>query len=845
MKLKKTLKKSLSITTVICMILTSVSCAFTDLSSDHWAYDAVGEMVERDVLSGYNDGTFKPDSKITRAEFATILVKTLEITEANSSIDFKDVEGIHWAEEYIDLANTFLTGYVLNGEYYFKPEEPALREDAAVAIVSAKGLTNKDVDMNILNKFSDKTSISENLRKYVAIAVDNGLMKGNANGTFNPQGNLTRAEVAALFNNIYEYEEEYEKIAIGEFIKEELPDFKLNERDMTIDLGKDFKKYEFTLSGHEKYYWYSAANSAAVRNNKIVLTSLNSFSWDTETGISIREKNREDKGIAKVEVPRYKVTVSSTGGTSESHKFIPLQKVQFAFELENGEKFNEIAKTFNIDKEDIEIQKIGNFVILKFVMPDEDVKIEINSGEFYEEEVVISNEVKITSSNEIQKFARNFKPGDKFTINLTNGKIDGHYWESGKIIEMTYLDNGRECLKQINANESIDSGITMYGVELQTSLIGATCERISNDEVKLIFENNGKKYYSIADVELNHADAQTFNNFFCFVLNNSDEVEIEIVEEEKLPDFMFDEDRLILDLGEEWEKYEVSCAASVPLAWYRPLLKSKKPNALIPIRDNNKIYLEDVNVYNVAGGSANYIYVRNKVNTDLGYAKFEIPKNSLKVKCENATINYGKRIMPTSNVSVYIKIDDGYSFAGLGELSNITENDISIKNINKNEFQLNFKMPFEDVTIEVKTQSNTVNKEFNGYGIVITDDYKENVGSTVKKFVELLTVDGTETFETEDFNKYYFKDLEDAFVDYKLIGSKLKEGNALIYSEFFEAKDTSTVSSYLSSSKESKLAVNLQSNTIKANFKVVDTQKLLLEYEDGYYVLSCTDRPHQ
>lgn len=206
MNSKKPFKKFLLITTAAYMISTSVSCAFTDLAPTHWAYNVVNEMVNKNVLSGYNDGTFKPDSKITRAEFSTILVKTLGIENNGENIQFNDVDD-HWAKDFINLASPFLSGYTSNGANYFNPEDPAIREDAAVAIVKAKGLDVRNADINILNRFSDKDSISKEAKEYVAVAVSNGLMNGNANGTFNPKGNLTRAEVAALFNNIYKYEE--------------------------------------------------------------------------------------------------------------------------------------------------------------------------------------------------------------------------------------------------------------------------------------------------------------------------------------------------------------------------------------------------------------------------------------------------------------------------------------------------------------------------------------------------------------------------------------------------------------------------------------------------------------
>ena len=165
MNSKRVLKKGISVVTVFCMLTMSVSCAFTDLSSEHWAYNAIEKMVDDNVLSGYNDGTFKPDAPITRAEFATVLVKTLKIEEVENAIEFKDMEDFRWAEPFVDLANPYITGYVENGEYYFRPEEYARREDVAVAIIKAKGLDNKDVNISVLNRFVDKEEISENLRK--------------------------------------------------------------------------------------------------------------------------------------------------------------------------------------------------------------------------------------------------------------------------------------------------------------------------------------------------------------------------------------------------------------------------------------------------------------------------------------------------------------------------------------------------------------------------------------------------------------------------------------------------------------------------------------------------------
>ncbi|MBO5141569.1 MAG: S-layer homology domain-containing protein [Clostridia bacterium] len=210
---------------VIMLVVFSTSCvfAYSDVPNTHWAYEAVTKMSDRGIINGYPDGTFKPEKLVTRAEFAKLLVNTLEITDSSNVVNFEDIERDHWAKEYIDLANPFLTGYISNGKYYFKPNEYALREDAAVALVKAKRITKGNIDT--INRFSDKEDISENVAKYVAIAVENGLVAGYPNGTFKPKKGLTRAEIATLFSRIYESETEYEeeeKIVVDDLEKEEV-----------------------------------------------------------------------------------------------------------------------------------------------------------------------------------------------------------------------------------------------------------------------------------------------------------------------------------------------------------------------------------------------------------------------------------------------------------------------------------------------------------------------------------------------------------------------------------------------------------------------------------------------
>lgn len=191
---------------------------FSDLPQNHWAYNAVKFMVERGIITGYPDNTFRPDNPVTRAEFARIMVISLNLPiKVTDNPSFKDVPKDHWAYPYIETAKYYLTGFRTQNGDYFKPSDYAVREDMAVALVKAKGLQNENIDMNILNNYIDKDQISKNLVKYVAIAIAKGIMVGspvpNSNQyKFEPQGILTRAQAAVLLYNVINNQSTEEKV---------------------------------------------------------------------------------------------------------------------------------------------------------------------------------------------------------------------------------------------------------------------------------------------------------------------------------------------------------------------------------------------------------------------------------------------------------------------------------------------------------------------------------------------------------------------------------------------------------------------------------------------------------
>ena len=207
------MKKVVSLLIVISMLLTSMVFAaeFNDLSKNHWAYGSIAEMTKKGILAGYPDGSFAPEKAVTRAEFAKILVLTLELEEKTEKMEFLDVAEEHWAYKYINTASDYLSAYKNGNQFMYLPNDAAVREDVAVAVVMAAGLQDINYNLKTLDNFSDKEQISEGFRKYVAIAAENKLMNGNADGTFNPKGKLTRAEICKLMMNTID---EFDKVVI-------------------------------------------------------------------------------------------------------------------------------------------------------------------------------------------------------------------------------------------------------------------------------------------------------------------------------------------------------------------------------------------------------------------------------------------------------------------------------------------------------------------------------------------------------------------------------------------------------------------------------------------------------
>ena len=181
---------------------------FEDVPKTHWAFDYIAEMTERGVLNGYPDGRFYPENNITRAEFAKIMTVAsgMSIDMSDTDTIYDDISDDDWFAPYARCAQDYLNGFGNGSGLYFRPNQLAVREDIVVAIVKLKGYSIFGADVSMLSTmFSDSSSISMLAKKYVAIAIERGIISGYEDGTFRGQSSISRAEAAAILWRAFQY----------------------------------------------------------------------------------------------------------------------------------------------------------------------------------------------------------------------------------------------------------------------------------------------------------------------------------------------------------------------------------------------------------------------------------------------------------------------------------------------------------------------------------------------------------------------------------------------------------------------------------------------------------------
>lgn len=166
---------------------------FTDVSPEHWAYDAIQYLAKADIINGNENSAFEPECGINREEFVKILVSALKLSEVHDDKRFADVAEGAWYEKYIMIA---AENHLVNGKTdgTFGVGEKISRQDMAVMIYRAAGLSA----VGAKTKFYDEAEIADYAKDAVFTLNSCEIIHGDDNGCFNPGAETSRAEAAAL-----------------------------------------------------------------------------------------------------------------------------------------------------------------------------------------------------------------------------------------------------------------------------------------------------------------------------------------------------------------------------------------------------------------------------------------------------------------------------------------------------------------------------------------------------------------------------------------------------------------------------------------------------------------------
>ncbi|TYP78233.1 InlB B-repeat-containing protein [Paenibacillus methanolicus] len=161
----------------------------------HWAEASIRQALAGGIVSGYEDGTFKPNATVTRAEFAVMLVKALQPQAEEAQLAFTDVGQIGvWAKAAVARA---VKAGILSGlpDGTFRPNAAISRAEMAVMVARALDLT---LETGTAAGFADERSIPAWAKGAAAALKQLGLMQGGPAGAFAPLGESTRAEAITV-----------------------------------------------------------------------------------------------------------------------------------------------------------------------------------------------------------------------------------------------------------------------------------------------------------------------------------------------------------------------------------------------------------------------------------------------------------------------------------------------------------------------------------------------------------------------------------------------------------------------------------------------------------------------
>lgn len=186
---------------------------FNDVPSDYWAGPILADLVNRQLVAGFPDGTFRPDEPMTRAEFAAQLARLFDFPTKQTKPFYQDLAADYWAQSVVQqtVEMGFLSGYPEN---VFLPEQAISRIHVIVALAQGLNLKSSSGTTSVLKQYVDYQQVPPWAERQVVAATEARLVVNYPDLTYlEPDRLATRAEVMAMIHRALVYTGQLQEVA--------------------------------------------------------------------------------------------------------------------------------------------------------------------------------------------------------------------------------------------------------------------------------------------------------------------------------------------------------------------------------------------------------------------------------------------------------------------------------------------------------------------------------------------------------------------------------------------------------------------------------------------------------
>lgn len=487
---------------------------FSDIYTDdfEWARIYINAMAQKGLISGYEDGTFRPDNDVTRLEGLSLFARAMGSNDAANAGLLKIAHekydgvvgdyGLSWGSDEIvylmykgALKKSDLDTYLKGSE----KDEPLKRYEAAIIITKAMGGENDALsELGIVLDYTDVREVPSNAIQYVEYATEMGIMEGMGDGTFSPNTAVKRSQMAVMLSRTVD-KTDYS------FLKMKITSVNTSTRIITAR----------SESGHEAKYEYMDDTIMKNRgdevqpknldtgvdsvltlsgNNLVAVDTLSSQPDQTITGRFYNYASLSGKSVIRI-IPDGETDTQSyecTENVSVIYDGTPATVRSFVkddiitLDLVNGEiaKITGESKTVTITGAIVENLDIGN-----------DVTLTISHGkeEYNGKKYKVSSDVSV-KKNDVPYGLDSIYKGDKVTLTLEYGVITKISATSNKktiegIIQSLTISN--QSTMEVKVKNSVQAYVIPKDVEiLINNEPGTLYDFRVNDQVKLTIESD-------------------------------------------------------------------------------------------------------------------------------------------------------------------------------------------------------------------------------------------------------------------------------------------------------------------------------------------------------------------